>query len=283
VKLRVGQFKLPTMEEIVPSAVQSLEFIQYSQTLARLLGENNVVDGAVVGGAYAFRDMGLMAFDGFQRGPVAGAYALMVSNGSGINRLDPDKHKDLSGRAELAWVTEGERGDPRREEVKVGAWHLQGQRVVGAEGERTAGRLRQGAYLRVEQGFAWGMAEVARGRGMLEVGASPPFPGSPYIVVEEGEGWGLVVQGGGRVMLGEDLRLGLKARFDRYQQQTEDPEKLRIFETTTLGLELDPGGFVRVQLDTELRQIEAPGADADTKRLLGSVDPRHGLQVTARF
>lgn len=290
-KLRVGQFKLPTMEEIVPSAVVELEFIQFSQTLVKLLAENKVTDGALVGGSFGFRDVGLMLFDGFQKDHLAGSYALMVSNGSGINRVDADRYKDLTGRVELAWVTDGTREDPDREEIKVGAWHLQGQRELpGAEAgddPRAVERVRQGAFLRVEQGVAWGMVEAARGRGMLEIGQTPPFPGSPYVVVEDGEGRGLVGQAGLRVDLdklgADDLTVGLKARYEDYRQQTEDPEKLRVFRTTTLGLELDPGRFVRVELNTELRSVEAPQADADTRKLLGSLGPRHGAQVTARF
>ena len=280
-RIRVGQFKLPVMEEIVPPVAGSLEFVHFSTTLVKLLLENPVEDGAYTGGAHGFRDVGVQVFDGFQRGQVAGAYAVMVSNGAGMMSGDTDDAKDVTGRAEIAWVTAGERHDPRREEVKLGAWRLQGSREL--DGARVD-RVRQGAFLHVERGVAWGMAEVAQGRGVLEAGSAPPFVGGAVVVVPDGEAWGAVVQAGVRLRPGGgETELGFKARHDAYHQQTELSEALRIFRTTTLGVELRPVKRLRLQANYELRRLEAPDGSPDAQAIAESMGDRVVLQATARF
>lgn len=280
-RVRVGQFKLPVMEEIAAPVASHLEFVHFSTTMMRLLMENPIQDGAYTGGASAFRDVGMQVFDGMQSGQLGAAWAVMVSNGSGIMAGEPDNAKDVSGRLEVAWVTDGERHDPNREEVKLGAWHLQGTRPW-EDGRED--RVRQGLFVHVEQSVAWGMAEVARGRGMLEAGLAPPFQGGGPVVVPDGEGWGAVIQGGGRIRLGDRAgRLGLKARYDRYMQQTENTEALRVFQTTTFGVELDPVQKLRLQANYELRRLDAPNGSADAKAIAESMGDRVTVQATARF
>jgi hypothetical protein len=280
-RVRVGQFKLPVMEEIVPPVAGSMEFVHFSTTLVKLLLENPVEDGVYTGGAHGFRDVGVQVFDGFQRGQVAGAYAVMVSNGAGIMSGDMDDAKDVTGRAEIAWVTAGERHDPRREEVKLGAWRLQGSRALD---EERVDRVRQGVFLHVEQGVAWGLVELAQGRGMLEAGRAPPFAGGAVVVVPDGEAWGAVAQAGVRLRPGEGrTELGFKARYDQYHQQTELPEALRIFHTTTLGVELRPVKKLRLQANYELRRLAAPDGTPDAQAIAASMGDRVTLQATARF
>jgi hypothetical protein len=280
-RVRVGQFKLPVMEEIVPSAPVALEFVHFSNTLSRLLLENTIVDGVPTGQAWGFRDVGVQLFDGVQAGSWAASYALMVSNGAGPSAVDADAAKDVSGRAEVAFVTDGERTDPRREEIKVGGWWLQGRRVV--DGEEGVRRMRRGAFVHVEQGVAWGLFEVAQGVGALEIGQQPPFAGSPTLVVSDAEAWGVVGQGGLRIGLGDTATLGAKARLDQYHQQTELPEALRVFRTATMGLEVDPYPTVRLQANLELRQLRAPDGSADAQAIAAALGPRWTGQATVMF
>lgn len=295
-RVRVGQFKLPIMEEFVGPVAADYRFIHFSTTLSRLLLENPIArdtatTGHYTGGAHGFRDVGIQVFDGIQTGAFGASWAAMVSNGNGIMTGDNDDQKDISGRFELAWVTKGARHQLSREEVKVGGWHLQGSR---AWGERRFDRMRQGAFVRVERPWAWGLGEVARGRGMLETGVAPPFAGGVPTVAPEGEAWGMVVQGGGRIPVGAPQsgkgkgapfqpRLGLSARYDRYLQQTESPEDLRIFQTTTLGVELDPAKALRLQANYELRHLDAPDGSEVAQAIAASMGDRVTVQATARF
>jgi hypothetical protein len=280
-RLRIGQFKLPVMEEIVQAVPVGLEFVHFSTTLQRLLLENPVDSGAYTGGAYGFRDVGAQVFDGFQAGSLAGSYAVMLSNGASLHAVDADAAKDLSVRGELAWVTDGEIHHPFRKELKVGGWWLEGQRTV--EGEQVR-RVRRGAFAHLEQGVVWSLVEVAQGEGALEAGVNPPFPGGAVSVVPDGVGWGVVGQGGVRLSLGEgDAKLGLKLRYDQYHQQLETPEALRIFRTGTAGVELSPVKPLRLQANYELRRLSAPDGSPDAKTIAASMGDRVTFQVTARF
>jgi len=280
-RVRVGQFKLPVMEEIVQGVASSLEFVHFSNTLQKLMLENPIEGGAYTGGSYGFRDVGVQVFDGGQWGSVAASYAVMASNGAGMHVVDTDEGKDLSARGEVAWVTDGERHQGRREEVKVGGWWLQGPRTID---DLDVQRVRRGAFLHVEQGWGWALVEVAQGEGALETGFAPPFSGGAVTVAPEGVGWGLVAQGGVRFPLGEQgPQLGLKARFDQYHQQIETPEALRRFRTVSAGVELNPAPAFRVLATWEMRSLAAPEGSADAQAIAASMADRLDLQLTARF
>ncbi|MCB9676447.1 MAG: hypothetical protein H6737_15095 [Alphaproteobacteria bacterium] len=285
-RVRAGQMKIPVMEEIVQSVPASLEFVSFSNTLTGLLLENRVDDaGQYVGGAYGFRDVGVQVFDGFQEGRLAGAYAVMLSNGGGVHAADPDEPKDVTVRGELAWVTDGERTSGRREEVKIGGWWLEGRRELAGE---TTRRMRRGAFVHVEQGVAWSLVEVAQGVGTLEAGRNPPFAGSPVVMVADGEAWGVVAQGGVRLTAPvpgsqTPLSVGLKARYDEFHRRTEDEAAHRVFRTGTLGLELDPVPAVRIQANYEIRRLAAPDGPDAAQALARTMGDRASLQVTARF
>lgn len=279
-RIRVGQFKLPVMEEIVPAVPVAHEFVHFSTTLTKLLLESPVADGRYTGGADGFRDIGVMVFDGFQQDRLAGSYALMVSNGAGLAKLDTDDAKDLSARGELAWVFAGDRTDPFRQELKVGGWWLQGSREV--DGERVD-RARQGAFVHLEKRHVWALAEVAAGQGALEVGTNPPFVGAGVLVVPEGRGIGGVGQAGVRLFPEGGPMVGFKLRYDEYHQQTESAEALRIFRTGTAGIEVAPTPAVRVQANYELRRLSAPDGSPDAQAIAASLGDRATLQLTARF
>jgi len=278
-RFRVGQGKLPVMEEIVQGVASSLEFIHFSKTLTGLMLENRVVNGAYSGPSFGFRDVGVQVFEGFQEGKLAGSYALMVSNGNGIHAVDVDAAKDVSGRVELAYVTDGERHSGKREEVKVGAWWLEGTRPVGDDRYR---RMRRGAFLHVEQGAAWTLLEWAQGDGMLESGFAPPFPGSEVVIAPEGTGWGAVASAGFRVDV-SDVTLGLKGRYDQFHRRTDVPEAERVFRTGTVGVEVNPHPLVRLQVNYELRRLDAPAGDEAVAVVTDAMGDRVTAQVTARF
>ncbi len=280
VRMRVGQGKLPVMEEIVQGVASSLEFIHFSNTLTGLMLENNVVAGEYSGPAYGFRDVGVQLFEGFQKGHVAGSYALMVSNGSGIHAVDTDAEKDVTARGELGWVTDGEKTDGRRKEIKAGAWWLEGSRRFD-DGDRYR-RMRRGAFLHVEQGVAWSLVEWAQGDGMLEAGRAPPFAGGLVTIAPEGTAWGVVGSGGVRVDV-QKTTLGAKLRYDEFHRRTEVPEAERVFRTVTGGLEVNPHPLVRLQGNYELRRLAAPAGDEAAQTIADAMGDRVTFQITARM
>jgi hypothetical protein len=279
VRARVGQGKLPIMEEIVQGVAPSLEFIHFSTTLTGLMLENQVVNGAYVGPAFGFRDVGVQLFEGFQEGHWAGSYALMVSNGNGIHAIDVDAGKDVSARGEFGYVTDGERNSGRREEIKVGAWWLEGTRGVDDTRYR---RMRRGAFLHVEQGFAWSLVELAQGDGMLESGRAPPFPGGEVVIAPEGQGWGAVASAGVRFDV-QDVTIGVKGRYDQFHRRTETPEAERVFRTATAGIEVNPHPLVRLQANYELRRLGVPSGDEAALVVADAMGDRITAQITARI
>lgn len=280
-RVRVGQGKLPVMEEIVQAVAASFEFVSFSQTLTGLLLENTVQEGQYVGNSFGFRDVGVQVFDGVQTGHLAASYAVMLSNGSGLHAVDGDAQKDLSLRGEVGWVPEGEeQTSGRRRELKVGAWWLEGTRSWEEARHR---RMRRGVFLHAEQGQVWTLLELAQGVGMLEAGRAPPFAGGSIQIAPDGEGWGAVLSAGVRQDLSESVTLGLKGRYDQYHRRTETPEAERVFRTGTLGLELTHGKHLRYQANYELRRLAAPEGTDAARELAASMGDRVSLQVTARF
>ena len=296
-RLRVGYFKLPTMEEINLPVPSALELVNFSNTLARLLNESTVSGGRYTSGVSAFRDLGAQVFDSFELGAWRLGYALMASNGGRDPREQRDA-KDLSGRLELAYVWEGRRADLRQKELKLTAWRLQGARdvevagaggaVVGEMGSERVSRVRQGASLRLERGAYWALVEYAEGRGALDVGGAYPFAGAPVSLVARGEAWGAVAQAGlrqplSRFVEGGRGEVGVKARYEEYRQQTEEVARLRVFRTATLGLEWAPSRQARLQLDYELRSLEAPEGSPDARAITAAMGDRLSLQLTVMF
>lgn len=281
VRFRIGQGKLPVMEEVVQGVAASLEFIHFSQTLRGLLLENPIEDGQYAGSSYGFRDIGVQAFDGFQSGHVAGSYAVMLSNGGGLHSVDLDAQKDLTVRGEIGWVPEGEKiTSGRRKEVKVGLWWQEGSREWEDERHR---RMRRGAYVHAEQGKVWTLVEVAQGSGMLEAGRAPPFDGGSIVMAPEGQGWGGVLSTGYRVKLSDVYKFGVKARYDQYHRRTEEAAAHRVFRTGTLGVELNDAKHLRLQLNYELRDLAAPDGSDAAQEIAAAMGDRVSFQVTARF
>jgi hypothetical protein len=279
-RLRVGQFKLPIMDEVYGSVPAVHPFTNFSTTLVRLLLENPIRGDEYLGGADGFRDVGAMVFDGFQGERWAGSYALMVSNGSGINRLDDDLAKDVAGRVELARVFSGERHDMWRQELRAGAWGTYGRRSVA---EDRVDRIRFGGFAHAELDRVWTLIEVAGGRGALDLGPQPPFPGEPVRMSADGAAWGLVAQSGVRLPYDEKGRVGLQARFERFEQLRDAPADHRVFLNATGAVEVSPARNLRFLLDYEHRTLRAPSGSDAARALAAGFGDRVTLQVTARY
>lgn len=195
-RVRVGQMKLPTLDEGEESNPVAAEWITPSLVASQVVTENVVEKGAFVGGTSGYRDIGVKVFDGWQWGHAAVSYEAMVGNGR-PNTLESDGPKDLAARSTFAWVFSGARSDPHRQELALFAWAQRGERTV--EGARTQ-RLRSGAGLHFEREPFRFRAEVVRGAGAIFLGPDASLPGKPLQVAVHGEALGGYAQARFRIL-----------------------------------------------------------------------------------
>ena len=94
--VQLGQFKLPFTVENEQYGPTTVEFIDYSYVTTYIARNNAMYDGIAATG----RDIGLQLYGGFieRDGYSIINYNLALINGSGINRKDDDKSKELVAR-----------------------------------------------------------------------------------------------------------------------------------------------------------------------------------------
>lgn len=275
VRIRVGQFKLPLVDESLESNPQVAGFNNFSNPLQQLMLESHIVNGEFVGGAYGFRDLGVQLFDWFRFGPVELSYAVVGSQGRS-NGLDVDDYKDVSGRVQASLVFDGADNDIHRQEISVFGWAQHGKRrsIAGAKD-----RVRAGGGLHVELRPFRFRAELIYAEGMLILGSNPAFLGEPVAVSPDGKALGYYTQ----VSLQALSWLVLHGRFDDTYRQFNDPAAQRIFRTLTPGVEFIPHAKVRLMANADFRWLLAPGANADAKRIASGIGPRLTVQATVIF
>jgi len=274
-RLRVGQFKLPVMDEGVEANPVASDWVNFSLPAAQLVNENHVSGGRFVGGVSGYRDLGAAIFDTFQQGHLALSYMLMVSNGRrGI--ADDDASKDVSGRTTLAWVFSGAPSDPHRQELSVFAWGQRGERTVDGV---SAQRIRSGAGVHLEKGRVRVRAEAVYASGVLVLGPSPPFEGQPLAVDMRGRAIGGYLQARARVFDGTYVGL----RYEELHRQIDDTRAERVFRTLSPMLEYDPIARVRIQATYERRWMSAPNGTSDAKLIADAMGDRVAAQVTVVF
>jgi len=273
-RLRVGQFKLPTMDEAVESNPIASEFVNYTSAASQLIVENRVKNGVLSENAYAFRDTGAELFESFALSKnVELSYRLGVTNGH-MFTVDDSNAKDVVGRLTATWVFSGARTDSHRQEASLFFWGLHGERKVDGSGAAT--RDRSGAGASYERGPLRFRAEAVWARGVLTVAPSPSFLGEPAVVIADGKALGGYVFG--RVNLGKYA--SVKLRYDELRRQIGDDAAYRVFRTITPGVEVHPTARVRFFLDYEKRWILAPDASADARRIVDTAGDRVMLQAS---
>ena len=159
--LQAGQFKIPfSMENAY--APTALETVDNSLAITALSGYNDV-SGVSANG----RDVGVMAGGGLipREGFCMVEWSVGVFNGTGINKADNNKQKDVSGIVTLR---------PTRH-LSVAGYHYNGH-AAGADGEATIRRLRTGGGVKYDDGrwlargeYLWGRTGVLRSRGAYGV------------------------------------------------------------------------------------------------------------------
>lgn len=274
-RVRVGQFKLPTMDEGAEANPLAAEWINGTLTAGTIVNENRVRKGQFDGGASGFRDVGVEVFDTFRQGHLALAYAAMVSNGR-RGFVDDDSQKDVSGRTTLSYVFSGADNDPHRQELSVFAWGQRGRRDVDGV---SAQRIRSGVGIHLEKEPFRVRTELVYASGALPTGQSPPFPGQPQTMDPYGRAIGAYVQA--RVRLFGNVLTGL--RYEELHRGLDDPRALRVFRTLAPMVEYDVVPHVRLQATYERRWLSAPDGTADAKTIAATMGDRASLQATVVF
>lgn len=96
--VKAGQYKIPFSIENTEYAPLKFEFIDYPMALRKLMGLSEAIGGETL--SATGRDIGLTLYGGFgNRGDRdLVSYDFGVFNGSGINRTDNNRSKDIVGR-----------------------------------------------------------------------------------------------------------------------------------------------------------------------------------------
>ncbi len=274
-RLRLGQFKLPTMDETLEAVQLTSDTLNFSPVATRLMLERPIEGDAFVGNAYGFRDVGAQLFDTVRAGDLELTWAAMVSNGR-TGSLNDDSGLDLTGRLQLAWVLDERRLHPDRQEVAVFAWGQRGEREVAGD-QVTRLRAGGGAHLRLGPGRL--RAEAVWADGVLFGGPKPPFPGQPLAVVAEGDAWGYTLLGGLQVLGPFEIDAALSQVFHLPDGGPDE----RTFLEATLGAQWFISPEAKLMAAFTWRDIDAPQAAGDASTILETVGPRMGLQATVRF
>lgn len=274
-RIRVGQFRLPLMDEGVESNALAAEWISLSAPASALVLENPVKNGRYDGGAYGFRDVGIEVFDTYRRGHLALAYAVALTNGRTAG-LDRDDAKDVTARTTASWVFSGRDDDPHRQELSLFVWGQRGERDLDG---LSVQRIRSGAGLLLEKEPLRVRAEIVYASGAIFNGPSPSFVGEPISVAPRARALGGYVQA--RVRVERHTTIGL--RFDALDRAPDDAKAERVSRALAPMAEYDITPRIRLQAMYEKRWLFAPGADADTKRIASTIGDRLAAQVTVAF
>ncbi|MEZ4229512.1 MAG: hypothetical protein R3B89_10120 [Polyangiaceae bacterium] len=276
-RFRAGQFKLATMDETLEAFHITTDTIDFSIVAARLLQERAIEQGTQTGAAYSFRDIGVMLFDTVALGKLRLSYAATLTNGR-ARAIDEDDAKDVGGRLQLAWLPKPQQEfKPDRDELALFGWGLFGSRHY-AERERVD-RLRAGGGAQLQLGWLRLRSELVFAKGALPTGAAPPFPGNPVAVAPDAKAWGATFLFGARVF--EPLELDLA--LNRLDQQYDETAPRRIFTEAVFGAQYFIDAKAKLAINYAWRDISAPDASADGKRIVDTVAPKLSVQATVRY
>jgi hypothetical protein len=304
-RLRVGQFKLPTADEAMENNPSAASFTRFSPFVSALLIEQDVVEGAIVGPALSLRDVGIEAFDALplwqgEQGALDLGFAAMASLGRPSHAFDSiddvnaqlvhvvSSGPDLTGRLQLSWLLDPkQRHRGNRDEVSVWLWRQQGARLVPGLDDPTTtsavARVRQGAGGQVRLAGVRVRAEVAAAEGaVLAQGA---FVGQPAVVLPDG-----VAHGGSLDV--SMARLGslaldpftIDVGADWLARNPDDPAASRFLQSVTVGTQLTFNKTFRLLLNAELRRLEV-GAEAppDAALIASGLSPVLSTQLNLVF
>lgn len=276
-RVRVGQFKLPLADETLESNPNTADMINLSNVVLALLHERAVKGGEVIPGGSGTRDIGVQLSGAPRLGDLELAWALGLTNGR-MGAQDDNNAKDISGRAQLAWLLDDKPLAGERDELAIYAWGLSGARDLSAQDHVWRTRAGGGLQWRYQQQWR-ARVEGVWARNALITGGKPPFPGNPRQVIARGDAWGVTGLFGYRPIPQLELDLGANRLHTEPGQGADE----RIAWEQTVGVQYFAHPKAKVMLNAALRQSYAPAASEDVQTILETQGPRLSLQVTANF
>lgn len=277
-RIRVGLGRLPLGEEAM-TGVLALDYINYTNATDNLLNERYVVpysnaarshspilgvplaSSKTDGGTGGYRDIGIEAYDWFNHGRWEYSYALMASNGTGTNFVDGNGNYDLSGRLQASYLFGGK--GPKREDVSAYIWHQEGKRDFAGTNYN---RMREGVGLKYLRGSLRLSGEYMRGKGMIFVGANPPFQdaGAPAFepvtlvaLQDSNKADGYYLEGGWRF----DRKWEADLRYDYLDRLSNSAYDERKFTTWTLGMQYFYSPTLRFAVNYDIRKLKSPAVN----------------------
>jgi hypothetical protein len=310
-RVRAGLFKYPGAEEGL-QAIHVFDYINFTWVTNQMLLErfpnktytpNNppttLPPESRLNGfersVGAFRDVGVQIFDSFNVGNGWDlSYAVMKGNGNGLNFADNDDNKDLYVYASAEKVFGG--AGPRREGLKFFAWSQTGDRTADLTNDDVFNPeeydrdrmgvgvkyLRKGLRLSGEYMEGEGMIFQAPHNASFGIGPGQGNPLSPVGSGAYAEANGYYVEGGYRF---PNSGWELDLRYDVYNRLDGDLFEVE-FKRTTLGVQYFFNPRVRVALNYEIREGDAPNfpnagiPQAGPNNNVQGIDDRIALQVT---
>lgn len=271
-RLRLGQFKLPMMDETNESIPLTGAMAALSPASLLTL-EQPIADGSFAGQAFGFRDVGVQAFDSVHVDAFEAAWALMGSQGK-FNSIDEDGHYDVTARVQFAWLADPEHPyDPRRDELAIAAWTQHGEREVD---DRFHPRVREGLALHAHGLQTRSRLELVHASGVILMDARHPFPGEPVSVAADGEAWGYTAQFTAEPLHGIDVSAQLSELHRLPGTAREE-----VLRDVVVGVEWWPTHHLRFQLEYDARAMLIPtGASADEQHIANAIADVILAQVT---
>jgi len=311
-RVRVGLFKYPGAEEGL-QAIHVFDYINFTSVTNQLLLErlpNSFCEGGSPSAGPcaqtidannsatatpdadlnqfsrsvgAFRDVGIQVFDSFKKGKWEHSYAIMYGNGNGLNYTDNDDNKDLYLYVSTENVFGGK--GPRRQGLKLLAWHQDGTRTKADDRTKEQDRTRSGIGVKYLKKPYRASAEFMTGEGMIFQGQH-----RPQHMFNNLKASGYYVEGGYYIPSSNweiDLRFDSYTRDENFRQPPTSPAAPSAlgdettFDTITVGAQYHFNKKTRMNAEYASRD-----AESDTKTIQANVKGiggRFAIQITHIF
>ncbi len=273
-RLRLGQFKLPLLDETTEAVPLTGDIINFSNTVLRLLFERPLVNGQFVGQAYAYRDMGAMIFDAHKVGELELSYAGYVTNGQ-MSQVDMNDGVDVGGWAQAAWLLDDKQFAGEREELAAYGFGMSGMRNDGVTEVR---RTRAGGGIQFRKSKLRLRTEGVWARGAIPAGATPAFQGEPVTVLD-GDAWGATALGSYRILPWFEVN----AAFHTLRLAPGEGATSRDFFEAVGGAQFIVSPRARLMVNGIYAWAEAPEGNENVLRILETTAPRLVMQATVAF
>ena len=263
VRLRAGQFKLPTMDETLQSNILTADLIDRSHVSSTLLRG-------------APRDVGVQLSGSPRWGALELSWALGLTNGLTLGA--EQAQGDLQARAQLSWLRDPARAlDPMRQGLEVFAWGVGGRReqLSGPGGHS----LRAGAGAQGRLG-GWRLRlESVWADGYIKLEPRMPFVGQPSRVDAQAQGWGATALVTYRPL----AWLELTASAHHLRLDPAEPQDARRADEQVLGARVFLHPRVKLTANMTLRQTELELASPALRQVYEGQGPRYGVQLSGLF